>query len=183
MKKTLIRLITLSLAVFLLLAAVGCGGTKTNTPTVSLQTNASGDTAAQLEIQAKIKTMGEEITVLIHDSPESIGCQMNSQRYKHLTGGKVTYISSNGYSEMQQKLASMHMTDEAPDIYSFTNQDYPSILYKDLLMPLDDVLDLNSETFKKEKIYIDGLRWDGKCYLIPNVGSDRDLWVNKQIFH
>ncbi|MBE6769861.1 MAG: extracellular solute-binding protein [Ruminococcaceae bacterium] len=182
MKKTLIRLITLSLAVFLLLAAVGCGGTKTNTPTVSLQTNASGDTAAQLEIQAKIKTMGEEITVLIHNSPESIECQMNSQRYKHLTGGKVTYISSNGYSEMQQKLASMHMTDEAPDIYSFTNQDYPSILYKDLLMPLDDVLDLNSETFKKEKIYIDGLRWDGKCYLIPNVGSDRDLWVNKQIF-
>ena len=123
----------------------------------------------------------EDITILIHNSPEYIDYQMNSQRYKHLTGGSVTYISSNGYSEMQQKLASMHMADEAPDIYSFTNQDYPSILYKDLLMPLDDVIDLNHKVFDDERLYIEGLRWDGKCYLIPNVGSDRDLWVNKQV--
>lgn len=183
MKKTIFRVITIALSLFLLLAAVGCGGNSAtgNSQTVSLQTNVSGDNSVQLELQAKIKTMGEDITILIHDSPDSYEHQMNSQRYKHLTGGKVTFVSSDGYSEMQQKLAAMHMSDEAPDIYSFTNQDYPSILYKDLLMPLDDVIDLNQSIFDKERLYIDGLRWDGKCYLIPNVGSDRDLWVNKQI--
>ena len=184
MKNKLVRLGALIVAILMLATVVGCSGNGT-TSTVSMVQGggeADGDTPDQIRIQEKIKTMGEDITVLVPGSTESLGCQMEMQRYDQLTGGKkVTYVSSNGYSEMQMKLVSLHMSDEAPDVYDFTNQDYPSLLYKNILAPLDDLMDLNDPIFAEEKPYIEGLRWDGKCYLIPDIGSDRDLWVNKQI--
>jgi len=182
MKSKLIRVAVIVMAMLMLLSVVGCGGTQTGANTVSLiYNNAAGDTQAQLEIQQKIKTMGEDITVLIAGSSDSLGCQVNEQRYAQLCNGKVNWVSSEGYSELQQKLASMHMSDEAPDIYPFSNQDYPSILYKGILAPLDDLIDLNNEVFSDIKIYIDGLRWDGQCYVVPEIGTTRDLFVNKQI--
>ena len=154
MKSKLIRVAVIVMAMLMLLSVVGCGGTQTGANTVSLiYNNAAGDTPAQLEIQQKIKTMGEEITVLTAGATDTIGCQVAEQRYAQLCGGKVNWVSSEGYSELQQKLASMHMSDEAPDIYPFSNQDYPSILYKGILAPLDDLIDLNNEVFEKRKIY------------------------------
>ena len=182
MKSKIIRVAAIVMVMLMLLSVVGCGGTTTGKDTVSLiYNNAAGDTQAQLEIQQKIKTMGEDITVLIAGNPDSLGCQVNEQRYAQLCGGKVNWVSSEGYSELQQKLAAMHMSDEAPDIYPFSNQDYPSILYKGILAPLDDLIDFNNEVFSDIKIYIDGLRWDGQCYLVPDIGTTRDLFVNKQI--
>lgn len=184
MRTKLIRLGALLIAMLMLVAVVGCSGNSNKTE-VSMSAGggeADGDTPDQIRIQEKIKTLGEDITVLVPDSIESLGCQMEGQRYEQLTGGKkVTYISSNGYSEMQSKLVSMHMSDEAPDVYYFTNQDYPSLLYKGILAPLDDLIDLNDPILAEQKSYIEAMRWDGKCYLIPEIGTDRDLWVNKQI--
>lgn len=182
MKSKLIRIAVIVMAMLMLVSVVGCGTTTKGKDTVSIVfDNAAGDSQAQLEIQQKIKTMGENITVLTAGATDSLGCQVNEQRYAQLCGGKVTWVSSEGYSELQQKLASMHMSDEAPDIYPFSNQDYPSILYKGILAPLDDLIDLNNEVFAEDKIYIDGLRWDGQCYLLPNIGTSRDLFVNKQL--
>ena len=182
MKSKLVRIAVLCMAIVMLVSVVGCGGTTTGQQTVSLiYNNAAGDTQAQLEIQQKIKTMGENITILTAGATDGLGNQVAEQRYAQLCNGKITWVSSEGYSELQQKLASMHMADEAPDIYPFSNQDYPSILYKNILAPLDDLIDLNNEVFADVKMYIDGLRWDGQCYLIPNIGTTRDLYVNKQI--
>jgi len=184
MRTKLIRLGALLIAILMLVAVVGCSGTGNNNK-VNINAGggeADGDTPDQIRIQEQIKTLGEDITVLVAGSVESLGCQMEGQRYEQLTGGKkVTYVSSNGYSEMQMKLVSLHMSDEAPDVYDFTNQDYPSLLYKGILSPLDDILDLNDVIFTEEKPYIEALRWDGKCYFVPRIGTDRDLWVNKQI--
>ncbi len=184
MKNKLIRLGALLIAMLMLMAVVGCSGGG-NTTTVSIAQGggeADGDTPDQIRIQEQIKTMAEDVTVLTPGSTESLGCQMAIQRYEQLTGGKkATFVSSNGYSEMQMKLVSMHMSDEAPDVYEFTNQDYPSLLYKGILAPLDDLMNLDDPIFVDEKPYIEGMRWDGKCYLIPNIGTERDLWVNKQI--
>lgn len=184
MRTKLIRLGALLIAMLMLFAVVGCSGDsgKTNVSMSAGGGEADGDTADQIRIQEQIKTLGEDITVLVPGSIESLGCQMEGQRYEQLTGGKkVTYISSNGYNEMQSKLVSMHMTDEAPDVYDFTNQDYPSLLYKGILAPLDDLMDLNDPILAEEKPYIEAMRWDGKSYLIPDIGCDSDLWVNKQI--
>ena len=184
MKNKLIRLGALLIAMLMLMAVVGCSGNG-NTTTVSMVAGggeADGDTPEQIAVQEKIKTLGEDITVLTAGAVDTIGCQMEMQRYEQLTGGKkLTFVSSNGYSEMQQKLASMHQADEAPDAYQFTNQDYPSLLYKNILSPLDDLMDLNDPVLANEKPYIEAMRWDGKCYLVPIIGTERDLWVNKQI--
>ncbi len=184
MKNKIIRVASLLIAIFMLACFVGCSG-GSNDGSVSMSQGAGeegGDTPDQIRIQEQIKTIAEDVTVLTPGSIESVPCQMYTQRYEQLTGGKkVTFISSNGYSEMQMKLASMHMSDEAPDVYEFTNQDFPSLLYKNILAPLDDIFDLNDPIFADEKPYIEGLRWDGKCYLIPSIGADSDLWVNAQI--
>ena len=177
MRTKLIRLGALLIAMLMLFAVVGCSGDsgKTNVSMSAGGGEADGDTPDQIRIQEQIKTLGEDITVLVPGSIESLGCQMEGQRYEQLTGGKkVTYISSNGYNEMQSKLVSMHMTDEAPDVYDFTNQDYPSLLYKGILAPLDDLMDLNDPVLAEEKPYIEAMRWDGKCYLIPDIG----FWWN-----
>ena len=184
MRNKIIRLGTLLVAILMLAAVVGCSGGNNNSQ-VNINAGggeADGDTPAQVAVQEKIKTLGEDITVLIPSSPESFYNQMYYQRYEQLTGGKkVTFVSSNGYSEMQMKLASMHMSDEAPDVYDFTNQDYPSLLYKGILSPLDDLIDLDDPVLTEIKPYIEAMRWDGKCYLIPEIGTNSDLWVNKQI--
>ena len=184
MKSKIIRFVTLMVAILMLVSVVGCsgGGNETTVSFVQGGGEEGGDTPDQIRIQEQIKTIAEDITVLVAGDIESLGCQMQTQRYDQLTGGKkVSFVSSNGYSEMQMKLVSLHMSDEAPDVYDFTNQDYPSLLYKNILAPLDDLLNLDDPIFADEKPYIEGLRWDGKCYLIPNIGSDRDLWVNAQI--
>ena len=64
MKSKLIRIAVLVMALLMLVSVVGCGTTTTGQQKVSLVLdNAAGDSQAQLEIQQKIKTMGEEITV------------------------------------------------------------------------------------------------------------------------
>ncbi len=183
MKNKFIRLGALLLAVLLLTCVVGCSGGETQNQISLVQGGGedSDDTSDQLRIQEKIKTMGEDITFLQPYSVEAYSCQMKAARYEQLTGGKVTILSSNGYSEMQQKLVSLHMSDEAPDVYDFTNQDYPSLLYKNLLSPLDDLIDLNDTVLADKKVYMEALRWDGKCYFIPDIGTKRDLWVNAAI--
>ncbi|MBE6769560.1 MAG: extracellular solute-binding protein [Ruminococcaceae bacterium] len=154
--------------------------TASSKPTISTTTSGK-PTSSQFDIQQKIKNMGENITVLIPGSSTDVKYQLYEQRYSQLCGGKIDWVTGNGYSELQQKLASMHMSDEAPDVYYFSNQDYPSILYKGILAPLDGLIDLNHKVFDNNKAYINGLRWEGKCYLIPEIGTTRDLLVNKKI--
>ncbi len=182
MKQKIIRLAVLCMAMVMLLSVVGCGGT-TTTPQESVNItldNAAGDPPEQLELQKQIKTMGEDITVLTF-MVDNLTRAIEEQRYTQFCGGTIKWVSSEGYSELQQKLAAMHMTDEAPDIYPMSNQDFPSILYKGILMPLDDVIDLENKVFDDIKVYIDGLRWNGECYFIPVIGNEQDLMVNNAL--
>lgn len=157
--------------------------------TVKIDTqNVAGDTKAQLALQAKLKdsAKGKTITMLSTYGDDGIYNQCYMQMYKAMCGGTLKIIRCADWSGMQQKLASMHVAGQAPDLYEVTNQDYPSIMYADLLAPLSDDIDFSSELYSdRERRLLSQLTWNGKVYFWPTMYSTtaggNGVWFNRSI--
>lgn len=150
--------------------------------------NVAGDTKAQLALQAKLKdsAKGKTITLLSTWGDDGIYNQCYMQMYKAMCGGTLKIIRCADWSGMQQKLASMHVAGNSPDLYEVTNQDYPSIMYADLLAPLSDDIDFSSELYSdRERKLLSQLSWNGKVYFWPTMYSTTSggngVWFNRSV--
>ena len=151
--------------------------------------NVAGDTKAQQALQAKLKdsAKGKTISLLSTWGTDGIENQCYMQMFKAMTGGTLEIIRCADYSGMQQKLASLHASGDAPDLYQITNQDFPSLMYRNILAPLSDSIDFSSELYSdRDRALLSKLSWNGKIYFWPTmesvVGGRSGIWFNRSIF-
>lgn len=68
-----------------------------------------------------------------------------------------------------------------------TNQDFPSIVYRNILLPLSDYIDFNSAVYTNaDRENLSQLKFNGKVYFWPtftdSTALKKGLWINKSLF-
>lgn len=137
--------------------------------------------SAQKQLRQKIKNKGGNLTILCAYNHESYLGQCLVQQYKALCGGTLKFVTA-GYGDMQQKLATMHQAGEDPDVYWMTNQDFPSLMYKNILMPLNDKIDFSGAEWDEKRELLNTLSWDGQNYFTPTIEPDGFIFWNRTLF-
>lgn len=149
----------------------------------------SEDSNAQQTLRKELKdtAKGKKLKILSTWGEDGILNQSWRAMFKAICGGELEIIRCADWSAMQQKLASMHAANNAPDLYEMTNQDFPSIVYRNILLPLSDYIDFNSAVYTNaDRENLSQLKFNGKVYFWPtftdSTASKRGLWINKSLF-
>lgn len=179
------RMLCALLSAAMVFSAAGCGKeVKKETVIPEITIGDEGDnaniSAAQSELRQKIKDKGGDLTILCAYNEESYLGQCLVQQYKALCGGTLTFVTA-GYGDMQQKLATLHQSGQDPDIYWMTNQDFPSLMYKNILLPLNEHIDFSGEVWNNKKEWLEKLAWDGNCYFVPSLEPDGYFYWNRTL--
>ncbi|MCL1865928.1 MAG: hypothetical protein FWF82_00800, partial [Oscillospiraceae bacterium] len=68
------------------------------------------------------------------------------------------------YENRYEKIASMVMADQSPDMFQFEERFYPYGVFADLFEPIDDVIDLSGKEWDNTRDIIKLFEWGGKNY-------------------
>lgn len=155
---------------------------------VTVDTNVSGDTNPQVALQKQLKDTGKGKTLTFVSTWEADGLmnQCYAQMFKSICGGDLKVIRVD-WESMQTKLASMHASGNAPDLYEMTNQDIPSVAYRGLITDLSKHIDFTSPVYSdRDRKTLSSLSWNGGVYFWPTheeaTGSRMCMFWNKSIF-
>ncbi len=87
------------------------------------------------------------------------------------------------YDSLSTLLVQKITSGESPDIYAMTNRDFPSLVAREVFLPLDDYIDFSQNIWEEQLPQLERWKWKGKMYL--NGGSSgvaRFVWYNTKIF-
>ena len=176
MKKTK-KLLCLLLAGAMLTAAAGCGGKeKTDDPK-------SGENSySTSELLPEINAKGSKVTVLTHWSKDDVKNQTFNASLKTQYGVDVEYVTVD-WNDLGTRLTSMVLSNMAPDIYIGRYKDYPVIASKNLIQPLDEIIDFKNPLFEFTKDTQPTVQLGGKNYAVAS--PDRVgwiVWYNERMF-
>lgn len=93
-------------------------------------------------------------------------------------------VLSVGWEDIPQKLASLVLTNQAPDMVLKRSDldDFPSHIVNELVQPIDDYLDISHPLFSHLADAYQATLWDGKHYLgITEVGTGAAVYYNKKM--
>ncbi len=167
------------------------GATTTKNPasdktTTGKTSSSSGKTTTTVAVDVEdtmkeINVNGKTVTIMTHGSANSTGGKLLSSNFKKYANGKIKFMTYD-FNDLAVKLQAAVLAQSPPDIYQFRNQDFPTILYKNLLEPLEDHIDMSSAVWKNVKDSMAPYVWGGKSYFIPQISVDRYIWYNKTVF-
>ncbi len=88
------------------------------------------------------------------------------------------------HSNYWDNLATLVASNKAPDLVVMPNWNfYPIPMANNLIRPLDDIIDLESNLWEDTYAYNQDYKWNGKTYVIFNsVSQDSWLYYNTQMF-
>lgn len=131
----------------------------------------------------KIKATGKTVRVMTtKDVAESaeVKNKLKSQYGLTLTEEYV------GWGELPNKLVASVQAQQAPDLvrYRSDNPDMPSFMVKNLVQPIDGLINFKEPAYKDLLSYYDQTKWGGKHYLLigePTLGTF--VFYNKKLFN
>ena len=127
------------------------------------------------EVAEKLNVNGKTCTILAPSEDELL-----INYFKKYCNGTLKYIKA----ECKLKLAQMSLAGNPPDIFRLNNQDYPSTVVQDLLLPLDTILDLDSYTWRDYKDEMSTYKYNGHYYVVPNrFTAESFIWWNTELFN
>ena len=175
--KNLKRTLSLLLAGVMLTAAAGCGGEKGDT-----ESGGDGKVYSTSELLPEINAKGTKVTVLTHWSKDEVKNQEFNANLKTQYGVDVEYITVD-WNDLGTRLTSMVLSNMAPDIYIGRYKDYPLIATKNLVQPLDGIIDFSNPLFDYTKDSQSTVQSGGKNYAVTS--PDRVgwiVWYNEKMF-
>ncbi|MDD4327239.1 MAG: extracellular solute-binding protein [Eubacteriales bacterium] len=134
---------------------------------------------AEEEIK-KLDLKGASITMLAHWDPNGADARLVKTRFKNYCNGNIIFVNAP-YEKLGEKLSSMIMGGDSPDIYAVRNWDFPALMYKDVFQELDDKIDFNSSIWVGDKPKYDQYLWKGKHYIIGGASPAYFIWYNKRL--
>ena len=107
------------------------------------------------------KYSGQEVSILTWWEPFDYEVK-KMERFTEATGIKVKFVYADNASYMQ-KLSSLKLQKNSPDIACIQAGQYPGAIIQDYFQPIDNTkLSFNSETFDLDSM--NKLKWNGKRY-------------------
>ncbi|MDD2394082.1 MAG: extracellular solute-binding protein [Eubacteriales bacterium] len=134
---------------------------------------------AEEEIK-KLDLKGASITYLVHWDPNGNDARLLKTRFKTYCNGNIVFINAP-YEKLGEKLSSMIMGGDSPDIYAVRSWDFPALMYKDVFQELDSKIDFESSIWIGDKSQYDQFLWKGKHYLVGGSGPTTYIWYNKRL--
>ncbi|MDD4753919.1 MAG: extracellular solute-binding protein [Desulfitobacteriaceae bacterium] len=167
----------------------GCGtGNTTSTPSGASKISSSPDAEkSKLEFfevdsvkYPKIDVKNKTVRFLSHWAPEGAELKDNRVRLKKAYGVELDCIRTT-YDQLPTRLASLQASGDAPDVFLYHNQSYPSMFSKKMFQEIDSHIDFNDAYYAPMKSTSDVLSWQGKHYMLTSTSVDRFIWYNKTI--
>ncbi|MHB1453063.1 MAG: extracellular solute-binding protein [Saccharofermentanales bacterium] len=134
---------------------------------------------AEAEIK-KLDLKGASITMLVHWDPNGSDARLLKSRFKEYCNGNLLMVNAP-YEKLGEKLSSMIMGGDSPDVYMVRNWDFPALMYKDVFQELDSKIDFNADIWVGDKPQYDQYLWKGKHYIIGGAGPTTYIWYNKRM--
>jgi len=187
-----IALILLALFVVPLLFTTGCGSNEEGT-TSSEQTQSTGSVDNTIENTSlelvtvdgipypKMEVEDKKITFLSHWDENGSEMENIKDRLKKVYGLEIDFTTVT-YTMLPNRLFSLQASQDAPDVFIYYNNGFPSMFSRDMFLPIDDFVDFNDGFWAPAKNASDLLMWNGKRYMVTSAGISRYLWYNKTIF-
>ncbi|MHB1453072.1 MAG: extracellular solute-binding protein [Saccharofermentanales bacterium] len=155
------------------------GSSSPQSSTVTVSKEPITVSQAEEEIK-KLDLKGAAITLLSHWDPNGADARLLKSRFKEYCNGNLLFVNAP-YEKLGEKLSSMIMGGDSPDIYSVRNWDFPALMYKDVFQELDSKIDFNSSLWVGDKPKYDQYLWKGKHYIIGGAGPAYFIWYNKRL--
>lgn len=129
------------------------------------------------------KLKGKEVKILIWWEP-GIAEKAKMQKFTEATGIKIKWISSGGVQEYMQKLSSMKIQGNSPDLACI--REYPNSIMQDYFEPLS----YGKLDYSDKKIFdvdtMERFKFNGKLYGVQIKGSSMSIFnillYNKEMF-
>lgn len=135
--------------------------------------------------------MAEEVKIVMwqHEGgqPETDFYKQRIEAFNQVNAGKILVdlkiIPRGGGNDYEQKVNMGAAAGELPDVVDMDGPYVANFAYSKLLLPLDDLLDKNSEWFQD---YVPAMlqqgTFDGKLYALGAMESSVGVYFNKKIF-
>ena len=133
------------------------------------------------EVKKKIDVNGGTCVIMSNNSADNPDGKMMVDYYKEYCNGNLQFLTYS-YEDLAIKLQASVLADNPPDIYTFRNQDFPQLLYKDYLASLNSTIDFSDAEWQNMKSSLDKYSWGGQYYLVPFTSTSRFIWYNKTVF-
>ncbi len=142
MKRVLTFLLVLVLSLAVVTGCVGGAATPTTSPTSGTNATPTPDPSAEWKIP-EITLQNKTIRILMA-GPAKVPSYLTpiAEKLLELYGAEIDYIGVPGTQTME-KLATMVLADDSPDMFIGDQGYYPAVVYKDLTQPLDEIIDYN----------------------------------------
>lgn len=132
------------------------------------------------ELIKKLDLKGATIKILSHLDPNGNDARDLKSRFKKYCNGNLVFITQP-YEQLGEKLNTMIMSNDSPDIYSLRNWDFPALMYKDVFRELDSKIDFSAKEWIGDKPKYDQYLWQGKHYVIGGASPSYYVWYNKSL--
>lgn len=140
----------------------------------------SGTKNADIEVTKKIKYLG---WWAIDETQAS--AVLFKQVYgvpDEASGSGIFDYTNVAYGDRYTKLTALVTSGDSPDIFQFEMGNYPYTAAKDLFQPIDDVIDLNTPLWERNREIMDKFKWNGRDYCaITTINLDTLLWYRKSV--
>lgn len=193
------RFLIVLCAVALLAVSVGCKGSSapesgSSDPETSTSKTSTSTTATQIEVEVPDEVVWPEIEVTnpvvkylwwcdpsILENSNTWVYRMN-ETLKSKYNCHLEFVYSS-YEELSTKAAQLVLSGNSPDMVTYKPQDYPNFLLKDIVQPVDDLVDFTEEHWAKVKDINDQYMWNNKHYLIvPSQATNYVTLYWKSLF-
>ena len=143
--------------------------TGSNTKTTS-RTTATTVAVNVEEVKKKIDVNGASCVIISNNSADNPDGKMLVDYYKEYCNGNLKFLTYS-YEDLAIKLQASELAGNPPDVYSFRNQDFPQLLYKSYLEPLNSHIDFTQAEWQNVKSTMDNYSWSGNYYLVPSMST------------
>lgn len=132
------------------------------------------------EIIKELDLKGATIKILSHLDANGNDARELKTRFKEYCNGNLVFVTQP-YEQLGEKLSTMIMSNDSPDIYSLRNWDFPALMYKDVFQELDSKIDFSSKEWAGDMPKYDQYLWQGKHYVIGGASPSYYVWYNKSL--
>lgn len=128
----------------------------------------------------EVTVTDKKITVLSQSNADSF--TQTTELVKGLYGVEPEYISV-AWTDLGTKVAQLVLGGTPPDVYFSRTRDFPLLAKKNVLEPLDDILDFSHTMFEGCEANLAEVSFENKIYAAPTRGNvGHVLWYNESLF-
>jgi ABC-type glycerol-3-phosphate transport system substrate-binding protein len=173
-RKTFNKLTLVLALIFIVVTLAACGTSTEETD------NSTGEQSVENEWFPQIELTDKKITVLSQSDADNFASL--SEILQETYGLEVDYVAVS-WSDLGTKMAQLVLGGSPPEVYFSRTRDFPLIVNKNLVEPLDDIIDFSLPMFEECEAPLADCTVNGVRYAATTKGNiGHVIWYNEKLF-